>query len=43
MRLDNGLNSDGNEDDWQVPTIETLEMYKAPGPNGIPNEFDYVL
>jgi exonuclease III len=30
-------------DDWLIQTIETLKMYKAAGPDGIPNEFYYLL
>jgi exonuclease III len=31
------------EDDWLIQTIMSLKMYKAAGPDGIPNEFYYLL
>ena len=29
------------EPEWVLKTIESLKMYKAPGPDGIPNDFYY--
>ena len=39
-------NKDEHEDpdeDWLIKTIESIKMYKAPGADGIPNEFYYIL
>ena len=37
-------NAQGDVDgDWIIKTIETLKMYKAPGPDGIPNDFYYIM
>ncbi len=30
-------------DDWLIQTITGLDMYKAAGPDSIPNEFYYLL
>ena len=30
-------------EDWLIKTIESIKMYKAPGADGIPNEFYYIL
>ena len=34
---------DKESDDWLFQTIESLKMYKAPGPDGIPNDFYYIF
>ena len=31
------------EPEWVLKTIESLKMYKAPGPDGIPNDFYYIF
>ena len=32
-----------DEEDWLLPVLESLKMYTAPGADGIPNEFYFLL
>ena len=40
--LDLGEEEDISKD-WLFQTIESLKMYKAPGPDGLPNDFYYIF
>ena len=37
------VEGDKESDDWLFNTIESLKMYKAPGPDGLPNDFYYIF
>ena len=41
--LDPPEEPDSNHKDWLVKAVESLKMYKAPGPDGIPNDFYYIM